>query len=392
MEKIIMTKVAARRFMLLKQGLLGERRFTGKAGVLDYVREASCIQFDPVDVCGMNADLVLQSRVDGYRKPWLQELLYEDRKLFDHFDKMMSIMAIEDWPYFARTRQNLRQWTRVADALMNRSPAIMELLESTDYINSKVLDLGKMDWYWSETSVARATLEAMFFVGELMIHHKDRTIRHYAPAKRLLPPELLLAPDPYPEEADHLAWRVWRRIGAVGLLWNRRSDAFLGTEGLSAANREAAFHTLIATDRIIAVEVEGFDEPLYLHKEDQPFIQAAMADHPYPLKATLLAPLDGMLWDRKLIAKMFDFDYTWEIYTPPAKLKFAHYTLPILLGERFIGRVELRTLKREKVLEVRHIWLEDDVKPTAVLGKALERCFRKFADFSECDTVHSDEI
>ncbi|MFH0993143.1 MAG: crosslink repair DNA glycosylase YcaQ family protein [bacterium] len=387
-----MTKRTARRFMLLKQGLLGAPRFAGKEGILAYVREAGCIQFDPVDVCGMNVDLVLQSRVDGYNKTMLQELLYQNRKLYDHYDKMMSILAIEDWPYFARTRHNLRQWTRVADALMNRSPAIMEQLETTDFVNSKVLDLGKMDWYWSSTSVARATLEAMFFVGELMIHHKDRTIRHYAPTARLLPPELLAAPDPYPVDADHHAWRVWRRIGAVGLLWNRRSDAFLGTEGLSAADRDAAFQTLIKAGRIVAAEVEGFNEPLYLRTEDLPFVVAAESEQHYPLRATLLAPLDGMLWDRKLIAKLFDFDYTWEIYTPADKLKYAHYTLPIICGERFIGRTELRTLKKEGVLAVRHVWLEDGVKPSAAIAKALERCFQKFADFSELSIVRGEEI
>ena len=72
------TREQAGRFMLLKQGLLGSYRFYGKEGALQYVRQAGCIQYDPVDVCGKNAELTLQSRVKGFQKQTLQELLYSN--------------------------------------------------------------------------------------------------------------------------------------------------------------------------------------------------------------------------------------------------------------------------------------------------------------------------
>ena len=97
MTIITLTKQQARQFMLLKHGLIGERKFIGKDGVLAFVRQAGCIQFDPIDVCGKNAELVLQSRVKGFTKKMLYELLYEDRKLIDYFDKNLAIMAFEDW-------------------------------------------------------------------------------------------------------------------------------------------------------------------------------------------------------------------------------------------------------------------------------------------------------
>ena len=95
---IPLTIEEARNFILLKQGLLGEYRFTGKQGALDYVRQAGCIQFDPVDACGKNAELTLQSRVKGFTKQTLYELLYEDRRLVDYPDKNISIIPAEDWP------------------------------------------------------------------------------------------------------------------------------------------------------------------------------------------------------------------------------------------------------------------------------------------------------
>ena len=81
------TKQQAAQFILAKQGLIGAYRFIGKAGAFNYVRQAGCIQFDPVDVCGRNAELTLQSRVKGFRKSMLRELLYEYRKLVDYADK-----------------------------------------------------------------------------------------------------------------------------------------------------------------------------------------------------------------------------------------------------------------------------------------------------------------
>ena len=79
-----LSKAQARAFILAKQGLLGSYRFSGKEGAYSYIRQAGCIQYDPVDVCGKNAELTLQSRVKGFRKPMLAELLYRDRLLVDY--------------------------------------------------------------------------------------------------------------------------------------------------------------------------------------------------------------------------------------------------------------------------------------------------------------------
>ncbi|MBP5249170.1 MAG: winged helix DNA-binding domain-containing protein, partial [Lachnospiraceae bacterium] len=102
---LTITKQQAIRFILAKQGLIGPYRFKGKAGAYEYVRQAGCIQFDPVDVCGKNAELTLQSRVKGFSNSMVQELLAEDRKLVDYVDKELSIWPVEDWPYFASFRE-----------------------------------------------------------------------------------------------------------------------------------------------------------------------------------------------------------------------------------------------------------------------------------------------
>ena len=89
---LTLTNRQARRFVLRKNGLLGGHIFRGKAGALAYVRQAGCVQFDPIDVCGRNADLALNARVGGYRKQMLDDLLYRDRALIDYFDKQLAIL------------------------------------------------------------------------------------------------------------------------------------------------------------------------------------------------------------------------------------------------------------------------------------------------------------
>ena len=102
------TRDEAKRFLLIRQGLLGKHRFIGKNGAYQYIRQAGCIQFDPVDVCGRNAELTLQSRVKGFRRKMLSDLLYRDRLLVDYSDKELSIWPSEDWPYFAGYRERSR--------------------------------------------------------------------------------------------------------------------------------------------------------------------------------------------------------------------------------------------------------------------------------------------
>ena len=106
---LTITQDQARQFILCRQGLLGKHRFIGKDGAYQYVGQAGCIQYDPVDVCEKNAELTLQSRVKGFRKAMLAELLYKDRRLVDYADKELSIWPAEDWPYFSGYRERSRE-------------------------------------------------------------------------------------------------------------------------------------------------------------------------------------------------------------------------------------------------------------------------------------------
>lgn len=393
---IQLTNRQARQFLLLKHGLLGKYKFSGKQGVLDFARQVNCIQYDPIDVCGKNAELVLQSRIKGFTKGMLYELLYEDRSLVDYPDKNLAIIPVEDWPYFERYRQAARRNAERYPEMEVLTTQARVHIQKHGALSSNDLKLdGDFSWqsaiHWSGgNNSSRSVLEQMYSTGELIIHHKKGTRKYYDIAKKYIQPNLLNASEPLEDELEHYKWRVLRRISSVGLLWNRASDAWLNIWGLKAAQRNEVFHQLLQESSIVAVAVEQMKDTLYCLAEDLPLIEEVLQNQEPKLRCELIAPLDNFIWDRKLINKLFDFDYTWEIYTPAIKRKFGYYVLPILYGESFIGRAEIIADRKTGTLVVKNIWYENGVKQTTQLQTALNSCFQRFALFNGCVTISTE--
>ena len=397
---ITITREQARRLILLRQGLLGKYRFAGKDGAYRYVRQAGCIQYDPVDVCGKNAELTLLSRVKGFTKKTLADLLYKDRLLVDYADKELAIWAREDWPYFAPYRERSRMHGNQFQGLSELEEEAIAYIREHGPVSSDTLPMeGTIFWHssmhWSghwekESQAARSVLEQLYTDGVLLIHHKSGTRKYYDLAEKYFDAELLNAPSPCPDSEAFRQWRVARRIGAVGLLWNRRSDAWLGMD-MNTEERNRAFAELEESGRICEVRTEGIRFPLYLLKEDLPLLESVLDDTAdRKPRLEFLAPLDPMLWDRKLIEALWDFQYSWEIYTPREKRRYGYYVLPVLYGEKLIGRMEAVAERKTQSLEVRHIWYEEGVRQTAKLKKALEGAVKRLAAFNDSTEIRWD--
>lgn len=394
MQELNLTLSEARRFILYKQGLLGEYRFSGKDGVLEFVRQAGCIQFDPIDVCGKNAELVLQSRVSGFTKKMLYELLYEDRKLLDNWDKNLSIIPVENWIYFKRDRDWHLENERSFDEIQQACDKIKAVIAERGPVCSADLEMSeKVDWYWSKTKLSRAALEHMYFRGELAIHHKKKSLKYYDLIERCIPREILEAPEPYPDDFDHKKWRVLERIGSLGLLWNRPSDAWLGIGDLKADVRNKIFGALVDEGKIVPVHVEGIKHTLYCLAGDVDIVKIINCEN-VKLEETnctgisrkprceFIAALDNMMWDRNLIKEIWNFDYKWEIYTPAEQRKYGYYVLPVLYGENLIGRIEMGFDKKARQLEVKNLWYEEGVKVTKKIEAAVGAAVKRFEKFS----------
>ena len=391
---LTITKKQAGQFILLKQGLLGDHRFIGKDGAWQYVRQAGCIQFDPVDVCGRNAELTLQSRVRGFRKKMLEDLLYKDRLLVDYSDKELSIWPSEDWPYFSGYRERSMEHGKSFARIPELEQEAIAWIRKNGPVSSDSLPIeGTIFWHssmhWSgnwhnESLAARSVLEQLYTDGTLLIHHKSGSRKYYDLAEKYLPADLLNAPNPCRDEESFTDWRVRRRIGALSLLWNRNSNAWLGIS-MTPEQRNAAFDRLEKSGRITAVEVEGIRFPLYLLSEDLPLLESVIAgqDEPRP-RLEFLAPLDPMLWDRNLIQAIWDYQYSWEIYTPADKRKYGYYVLPIVYGDRFIGRIEPKADRKAKVLTVQNVWLEPGIRRTKKLSGKIDSAVQRLARFNGC--------
>ena len=163
------------------------------------------------------------------------------------------------------------------------------------------------------------------------------------------------------------------------MLWNRRSDAWLGI-GMSTGQRNAAIDALEAEGAVVRAEVEGIRSPMFFLAEDMPMMEA-VREGVLDTKPRLefLAPLDPMLWDRKLVEALWDYHYKWEIYTPVNQRKYGCYVLPILYGDRFVGRIESAADRKAATLVVRNIWYEDGVRQTKKLARAIEGACRRLA-------------
>ena len=394
---VCITRNQARQFILIKQGLLGKHRFIGKEGAYQYVRQAGCIQYDPVDVCGKNAELTLQSRVRGFTKQMLSDLLYKDRVLIDYCDKELSIWPREDWPYFSGYRSRSIRHGQSFPGISELEEKAVAYIRKEGPVSSDTLPIeGTVYWHssmhWSgnwdkKSKAARSVLEQLYTDGILLIHHKSGSRKYYDLAEKYFDQKLLQAENPCRDDREFLRWRMIRRIGAVGLLWNRNSPAWLGIE-MSKEQRSDTFAELMKGGTIIPVNVEGIKIPLYMLSADLPLMEAVQ-DEKADTKPRLefMAPLDPMLWDRKLVEALWDFQYSWEIYTPAAKRKYGYYVLPMLYGEDLIGRIETAIDRNSRTLIVKNIWYEPNVRQTKKLKAAIDSAARRLAKFNECDKM-----
>lgn len=380
---VSITKKQLRKFILLKQGLYGPYKYAGKTGIMEFIEQAGCIQFDPIDICGKNHELVLQSRVEKFDKSHLYELLYRDRVLFDYFDKMMAISKIENWPYFDKTRDYYLYNGKGTEEVNKVSSYILEFIDKNGPVcSSDIKDDGTMIGYWGKpTKLSRIALETLYFRGELIIHHKKNTRKYYDLAKKHMPSDLLNGKNQNETQEKQHDWHLLRRIQSAGALWNRRSDALLGVEGLKTPQRNSSFQRLLSNGKIMEIDVEDMKFPMYILSDDELLLNNSIISESKSSRTEFIAPLDNMMWDRKLVEEVFGFSYKWEIYTPAKDRKYSYYVLPLLFGENLIGRVEIKRNPTTAKQEIINLWLEPGVRETKKLNDSLTRRLKKFNKF-----------
>ena len=395
---LTISKQVARRFLLAHHGLLPPRRLQGKPGILDYLAKVGCIQFDPINVVGGNADLVLQSRIAKYRPSLLQELLYQDRSLMDGFDKVASIYQTKDWPYFGRFRKRLQdRYTKElrADGMFKVATQVREAIQTRGPLSSIEIEHDeRMLWDWGiSMRVVRAAMDTMYWMGELGIHHRVHTRRVFDLIENLLPKKLLERADPNPSPDAYIEWHVLRRVGGMGLAQPVGADRWLGMEKIPDSNRKQVFARLMEMGKVARVRIDTHPKlEFYVRSADLPTLKRAAKAPRGKLGAAFIAPLDNMMWQRDLLELLFDFYYRWEVYVPSPKRMYGYYVLPVLFGDRLIARLDPGFDRGGRVFIIQNWWWQAgvDKKDEAMLD-ALRDCVTAFCKYLGANAVKLGE-
>ena len=374
----------ARRFLVIRHLLAPARSLPeAEASVLAVVDRLGSLQFDPLEVAGRNHDLVLHARVAGYRRSWTDHLLYDRRLLFEAYNKGLSILPTRELPWHRLTWDRARR-AHEGEVFRDHGDHVVELLERIRRdgpISTADLDRSEaIDWYWGPTLKSRAVLEALAEAGILGIARREGNRRYYDLAERLFPVGLLEERVP---EREQLLHRLLSRYRAHGLLGaTGQGEIFLGfgpgapqADGSPRPRRAALLAELVERGELLPVSIEGLRGVHHVVTDELPLMAQAerevAAGRPPGgalATATFLAPLDPLAWDRNLMRSLFAFDYLWEVYVPAARRRWGYYVLPLLFGDRFIGRIEPRVDRGARAVRVLGIWWEHGFDPLAAEG------------------------
>lgn len=384
----------ARRFLVSRQLLDPPRSLPAEPeSVLHVIDRLGSLQFDPLEVPGARShDLVLHARIREFRREWTDQWLYapkDERRLIELYNKSLNILPMKElplhraaWEQWRHGLENgvLREHAELVDTILGRVERHGEL--STDAFRD--ID-HRIEWWWDSdgtttTRTAKAVMEALFVVGRLGIARREGSRRHYDLIARLVPAQLLeQAADP----EDQHRHRLLARHRAVGLMAEGGAGELVSGTG-KAADRRRMTAQLIDSGTLLPVQVDGLRETRHVLAAEWPILEAtAHAEPTTPPGVTFVAPLDPLMWDRRLVKDLFGFAYIWEVYVPAAKRRWGYYVLPVLFGDRLVGRIEPRYERATRTLRVAGVWFEDGFKPmeepyfVPALAEAL-RAYRSF--------------
>jgi uncharacterized protein YcaQ len=358
----------ARRFILGKQGLWPGRRWRGLEGTEAAMRAIEQLQLDPLVLLARAHDLILHARVLDYHQDDWAKLTYEQRRFFD-WGGWLAVRPMDELPHWrVLMRRELDQpnWIAFQE---EHGPAIAEmrkvLAERGTVSNREFAPATRVrvDNYRGRKDSALA-LHFLWRIGDVMIHHRDGFERVYALTESIAPLELVYERDP--EVADDYLMR--KLVGADGLAPMRTVGNFMRRK-VSPAELAAWRQSKLDAGELIDVRVEGWRAAQLALATDEPLIRellggrtpAAWAplDTTTDEEATFLAPLDPVS-ARGRSKQVFGFEYVWEIYKPVEERRFGPYTLPILRGDRLVGRFDARMDRPTSTLVIHGLWLEDE--------------------------------
>jgi uncharacterized protein YcaQ len=210
----------------------------------------------------------------------------------------------------------------------------------------------------------------MWACGVLLTHHR-KSGRHYYDRPEHVIPAVHYNAAPLATVHDYHKWIIARRFQAVGLLRTNAEAAVWSACG-EGAERKKCVSELVEEGLLTPIHVGEKKWPYYMLSSSLPLLDAELPE----LRAIFLGPLDSILWDRKAIAQLFDFEYLWEVYKPAEQRRWSYYVLPVFYKDRFIARLDSRL--ENGVWTISHWWWEEGVTVDDELSCALKVAMQKF--------------
>jgi uncharacterized protein YcaQ len=356
----------ARRVALEAQQFLspGAAPRSGKA-FAEMVRRLGVVQMDSVNVLVRSHYLPIFSRRGDYKSTLLERAAYDERLLFEYWGHEASLLPIESYPRFRwrmdDARKGVGTWGRLKRYATSHQDlvkgAIDQIRERGPLGASELTDAGKSQGSWWGWSQGKEILEWLFWIGEVTTARRRNFERLYDLPERVLPQSVRNAPVPAREHAQRELMMIGARAMGVATARDLRDYFRLPTQ--EAASRLAE---LVEEGKLLPVSVEGWKQQGYLHHQAKIPRASKVAD-----VAALLSPFDSLIWERQRTERLFDFHFRLEIYTPMHKRLHGYYVLPLLLGDRIVGRVDLKSDRQSGQLQVKGGSVEPGVAPGRVI-------------------------
>ncbi|MFQ5891829.1 MAG: DNA glycosylase AlkZ-like family protein [Candidatus Methanofastidiosia archaeon] len=345
-------------FLTLKQGM---------EGTLKVFHRHQCVQSDPIEVAGRNADLTLQSRVADYRQEYLYDLLYKERRLFEYACKALSILPIEKYPIFKWMRTRLgEKHAPFFKEHRKETNLVLKMLEEGPLSSRDIKGWKKVDW-WGRTNLSRVILERLWSSGKVMVHHREGGVKYYALTEDVMPSKIYFAKAPKDEECvkEIVKMIVW----ASRLVSPFKAAEQWYTIGKTRKVR-GILEILEKEGDIFSLKLQNYKDKLYAPIEDREIWEDPQSsDLEY---VRFLAPLDPLNWNRALFKAVYGMKYSWEVYKKVKDRKYGYYCLPILFNGNAVGLIEPFFKKKEKVLEIRSFHMLDKKADKKKFKSALE--------------------
>ncbi|WP_275789353.1 winged helix-turn-helix domain-containing protein [Pararhizobium gei] len=386
---ILVSNRAARRIFLNRQGLAASPgRALDKQGLLDLIHSLGFVQVDSISIVERAHHQILFSRNQTYRREHLKALLEKDGELFEHWTHDASIIPAAFFRYwkhrFARREPVLRdRWLKWHGEGFDASfeETLQRIAEggATMSRDVKVADHKSGGWWnWHPNKTA---LEFFWHTGKLAIAGRQNFQKIYDLTERVLPARH------HEPQVTHEEFIDWACRGALQRL------------GFATHGEIAAFFDLVSPEEAKAWVTAHRDELVDVLIEpaagDRPRLSCAFAGFPDtfgdlaepPARIRVLSPFDPLIRDRNRTERLFGFYYRIEIFVPEPQREYGYYVFPLLEADRLIGRIDMKADRKTGALDVKRLWWEKGVRPSAGRMERLEAELARVARFAGMERV-----